>query len=154
TPILRIISLNSGSPRSRSSSGYRPRFAPAAKTIREKPRYITQEINLGIENALLATGAQTSRLLNCPRSAICKRGRLCSSQRPVRINQLSRSINSSKARKKTFLDNLSIFGPAVRLYSEGRAKRPPENRYRENGEIMPQYLVSGYIPDDFDPSAQ
>jgi hypothetical protein len=51
------------------------------------------------------------------------------------------------------LDDLSNSGPAVRLYCEGRANaRPEESFVTEKGEIMPQYLVAGYLPDDFDPS--
>jgi hypothetical protein len=50
------------------------------------------------------------------------------------------------------LDDLSNSGPAVRLSSEGRATARPEDRYSIKGEDMPQYLVSNYLPDDFDPS--
>ena len=39
--------------------------------------------------------------------------------------------DSSEARKKqNFLDDLSNSGPAVRLYREGRATGPSEDRYR------------------------
>jgi hypothetical protein len=50
------------------------------------------------------------------------------------------------------LDDLSNSGLAVRLSREGEANSPPENDYREKGEIMPHYLVANYLPDDFDPS--
>jgi hypothetical protein len=32
------------------------------------------------------------------------------------------------------------------------ATDPCENRFRKKGELMPQYLVANYLPDDFDPS--
>jgi hypothetical protein len=51
------------------------------------------------------------------------------------------------------LDDLSNSGPAVRLYREGRAARPPEDATGE-GEIMTQYLVAIHHPDDYDPSAE
>src|SRR6185503_4478871 len=54
--------------------------------------------------------------------------------------------------EEDFLDELSNFVRSVRLDSEGRANGPPENRYRKQGELMPQYLVANYLPDDFDPS--
>jgi hypothetical protein len=50
------------------------------------------------------------------------------------------------------LDDLSNSGPAVRLYREGRATGPPEDR--ENGEIMTQYLVAIHHPDDYDQSVE
>ena len=37
---------------------------------------------------------------------------------------------TAKHRPENFLDTLSNSGPAVRLYSEGRATGPPEDRYR------------------------
>jgi hypothetical protein len=46
------------------------------------------------------------------------------------------------------------FGPAVRLYREGRATSPPKDEgirpFRRKN--MPQYLVANYLPDNFDPS--
>jgi hypothetical protein len=46
----------------------------------------------------------------------------------IKILLVDEFSDSSKARKKqNFLDDLS--GPAVRLYREGRATGPPEDRY-------------------------
>jgi hypothetical protein len=45
---------------------------------------------------------------------------------------------------------LSIFGPAVRRGGEGR--RPARTAVQEAN--MPHYLISGYLPGDFDPSTQ
>jgi hypothetical protein len=47
---------------------------------------------------------------------------------------------------------LSNSSPVVRLYREGRAIGLAEERYRIKGEIMPQYLLANYLPDNFDPS--
>jgi hypothetical protein len=54
-------------------------------------------------------------------------------------------------KKQNFLDDVSNCTPAVRLYREGRATGPPKTVTRK-GEIMPQYLVANYLPDNFDPS--
>jgi len=54
--------------------------------------------------------------------------------------------DSSKARKKqNFLDDLSNSGPAVRLYREGRATGPPEDRYRrmEKSDAVDDALAWG-----------
>src|SRR4029077_4228010 len=65
-----------------------------------------------------------------------------------------------RGRRKLSWTILSNSGPAVRLYGEGRATGPPdEDRYRkrplqQNGEIMTQYLVAIYHPDDYDPSVE
>jgi hypothetical protein len=49
------------------------------------------------------------------------------------------------------LDDLSNSGPAVRLYREGRATGPPEDRYR----IKEKAVFGCYLPpDDYDPSVQ
>jgi hypothetical protein len=45
---------------------------------------------------------------------------------------------------------LSIFGPVVRRGGEGR--RPARTAVQEAN--MPHYLISGYLPGDFDPSTQ
>jgi hypothetical protein len=55
---------------------------------------------------------------------------------------------------KIFLDDLSNSGPADRLCREGRARGLARKLLQRQGEIMPQYLISGYLPDDFDPSTQ
>jgi hypothetical protein len=74
--------------------------------------------------------------------------------------QLQQLRKCSKARKQQiFSDDLSNSGLAVRLYVEGRANGPPQRRYRkktvtEEGEVMPQYLVAVYHPDDYDPSVE
>jgi hypothetical protein len=47
------------------------------------------------------------------------------------------------------LSNSSL---AVRLCSEDGATGPPEDQTRIKGEIMPQYLLANYLPDNFDPS--
>jgi hypothetical protein len=47
---------------------------------------------------------------------------------------------------------LSNFSLAVRLCSEDGATGPPEDQTRIKGEIMPQYLLASYLPDNFDPS--
>jgi len=44
---------------------------------------------------------------------------------------------------------LSNSGSVVRRYSEGR-EEPAGKLFQE--KTMPQYLVNGYLPDDFDPS--
>ena len=45
---------------------------------------------------------------------------------------------------------LSIFGlPNDYMVKAGQPARRP---LQENGENMPQYLISGYLPDNFDPS--
>jgi hypothetical protein len=65
------------------------------------------------------------------------------------------ALLESSARRQfiaIFLDDLSNSGLAVRLYSEGRTIRPPEDHYRSK-KVMPQYLVANYLPDNFDPSA-
>jgi hypothetical protein len=66
-------------------------------------------------------------------------------------------IRAVETKEEKFLQRFVEFGPAVRLYREGRASGPPEhqrteNRYRKQGEIMPQFLVANYMPDNFDPS--
>src|ERR1043165_54440 len=43
---------------------------------------------------------------------------------------------------------------AVRPYSEGGADGLSRKLLPRKGEIMPQYLISGYLPDNFDPSTQ
>src|SRR5580704_9093100 len=53
---------------------------------------------------------------------------------------------------QNFLDVLSNSSLAVRLWSEDRATGPPEDQTRIKGEIMPQYLLANYLPDNFDPS--
>src|SRR6202044_1332302 len=55
-------------------------------------------------------------------------------------------------KKQNFLDALSNSSPAVRLYREGRTTGQLEDRYTIRGEIMPQYLLANYLPDNFDPS--
>jgi hypothetical protein len=50
------------------------------------------------------------------------------------------------------LDALSNSNLAVRLCSEDGATGPPEDQTRIKGEIMPQYLLANYLPDNFDPS--
>jgi hypothetical protein len=50
------------------------------------------------------------------------------------------------------LDALSNFSLAVRLCSEDGATGPAEDQTRIKGEIMPQYLLANYLPDNFDPS--
>jgi hypothetical protein len=54
--------------------------------------------------------------------------------------------------KQNFLDALSNPSLAVRLCSEDGAIGPPEDQTRIKGEIMPQYLLANYLPDNFDPS--
>jgi hypothetical protein len=58
-----------------------------------------------------------------------------------------------------FLGQIVEFRPAVRLYREGRAIDPQENRCRkktitEEGEIVAQYLFAIHHPDDYDPSVE
>jgi hypothetical protein len=50
------------------------------------------------------------------------------------------------------LDALSNSSLAVRLWCEDGATGPPEDQTRIKGEIMPQYLLANYLPDNFDPS--
>jgi hypothetical protein len=50
------------------------------------------------------------------------------------------------------LDALSNSSLTVRLWSEEGATGPPEDQTRIKGEIMPQYLLANYLPDNFDPS--
>jgi hypothetical protein len=47
---------------------------------------------------------------------------------------------------------LSNSGLAVRLCREDGVAGPPEDQTRIKGEIMPQYLLANYLPDNFDPS--
>jgi len=47
---------------------------------------------------------------------------------------------------------LSNSNLAVRLWSEDGATGPREDQTRIKGEIMPQYLLANYLPDNFDPS--
>jgi hypothetical protein len=60
------------------------------------------------------------------------------------------------AEEAKFLGRFVEFRPAVRLYGEGRVTGPSQivTKADRTGEekVMPQYLVSNYIPDDFDPS--
>src|SRR5690242_7705919 len=62
----------------------------------------------------------------------------------------------SKARwfekkKQKFLDDLSIpVWPFVYMVKAGQPSRPKP--LQKKGEIMPQYLVANYLPDNFDPS--
>jgi hypothetical protein len=53
---------------------------------------------------------------------------------------------------QNFLDALSNSNLAVRLWCEDGATGPPEDQTRIKGEIMPQYLLANYLPDNFDPS--
>jgi hypothetical protein len=50
------------------------------------------------------------------------------------------------------LDALSNSSLAVRLWCEDGQPAPPEDQTRIKGEIMPQYLLANYLPDNFDPS--
>jgi hypothetical protein len=50
------------------------------------------------------------------------------------------------------LNALSNSNLAVRLWCEDGATGPPEDQTRIKGEIMPQYLLANYLPDNFDPS--
>src|SRR6516165_3926358 len=52
---------------------------------------------------------------------------------------------------KSFLDALSNSGPAVRRYSVG-GNRPTRRPLQEN--VVTQYLVAIYHPDDYDPSTE
>jgi hypothetical protein len=52
------------------------------------------------------------------------------------------------------LEDLSNSDPVVRLYREGRATGPAPRPFKDKGEIMPQYLVAIYLPDDYDQSTQ
>jgi hypothetical protein len=54
-------------------------------------------------------------------------------------------------KKQSFLEALSNPSLAVRLCSE-RVNRPARSPLRDKGEIMPQYLLANYLPDNFDPS--
>jgi hypothetical protein len=50
---------------------------------------------------------------------------------------------------------MSDSGLAVRGYSESGATSPASPRPKTiSGDDMPQYLVSGYLPDNYDPSAE
>jgi hypothetical protein len=53
-------------------------------------------------------------------------------------------------RTKKILDDLSNSGPAVRLYGEGRATGPPEDRYRKSHDVA----FGCYSPDDYTPSVE
>src|ERR1700744_3002919 len=61
------------------------------------------------------------------------------------------SIHTRCEKSKIFLDSLSKSGFLVRHYSEGRAASPAAGPGRRRK--MPQYLISTYIPGDFDPSS-
>jgi hypothetical protein len=50
------------------------------------------------------------------------------------------------------LEALSNSSLAVRLCGEDGATGPSEDQTRIKGEIMPQYLLANYLPDNFDPS--
>jgi hypothetical protein len=50
------------------------------------------------------------------------------------------------------MDALSNSSLAIRLCSEDGSTGPPEDQTRIKGEIMPQYLLANYLPDNFDPS--
>jgi hypothetical protein len=45
------------------------------------------------------------------------------------------------------------FDYMVKAGQSARPKTKNKDRYRRKRELMPQYLVANYLPDDFDPSA-
>src|SRR5215471_11308346 len=67
-----------------------------------------------------------------PGTPICGSGCGLKKQKPRPLPCLSSGrAETAKHRPENFLDALSNFGPAVRrVYSEGQAIGPPENRYR------------------------
>src|SRR5262249_10879400 len=56
-----------------------------------------------------------------------------------------------KPGRPRLLGALSNSGLAVRLYSEGRQPAHPKT---VTGDVMAQYLVAIYHPDDYDPSVE
>jgi hypothetical protein len=54
------------------------------------------------------------------------------------------------------LDDLSNSGPAfdytVKAGQTAARRLKNKDRYKNKGEVMPQYLVANYMPDNFDPS--
>jgi hypothetical protein len=55
---------------------------------------------------------------------------------------------STQQRPENFLDDLSNFGPAIRLCDEGRATGARPKTVTE--DVMAQYLVATHHPDDYD----
>src|SRR5215831_11274719 len=62
--------------------------------------------------------------------------------RPVMPYGLVRTPSTQQRPEKISWDDLSNSGPAVRLYSEGRATGPPEDRYRRSHDTV----FGGYLP--------
>ena len=76
---------------------------------------------------------------------------VCASGAHIKLLSPASFTPFSPSAMKSFLDALSNSGPAVRRYSEG-GNRPTRRPLQEN--VVTQYLVAIYHPDDYDPSTE